>query len=486
MAMRSSNSIKCLTLRGGAAWLALAAWPWLVMPATGESVTGADWTVHYNLPDQDYDEVPGEYNIRDAMVARINALQAGQTGTLATFTLSAAGTAGAILGAMNSALDRGARMYFIADYGLDLAANYEGYSLTGLMGRAANPLTLVQATNSSGIMHHKFGLFDYSRTNRVLLTGSWNFTSMASYGQWNIAIELRNNTAVYGAYAQEAAELLAGRFHYSTAKSHAPNGTRFRVDGAWGDCWVDFAPYPSSKFGGTNAQTDIYRLIEGAQDEIVFALNKLNRPYIRDALIAAANRGVRINGVIPKSDWASSSDTSYSVYYFLVDPGNYDTTNVVHMITPFSQADFAALDEGELDLVHEKWMVIDPWGEQPIVIHGSANWTDSALASTSANDENIMFLRHRDLARLFYLQFKRMTGLWQGRCDNWCTIRRDRGAMYCDFWIAETNRCLVEYGADLRSGTWTPWVNGIQGTIGRLTQPAPAGATRLYFRTRRY
>ncbi len=437
--------------------------------ARGESFTGVNWIVHFNLPDQDYYEAPGEYVIRDALLARINALQAGQTGTLATFTFSAAGTAGSILSSMQDALNRGATVKFIADYAIDVNAAYDGLALTTLTARTVNPLILSRATNSAGIMHHKFGLFDYGKTNRWLLTGSWNFTSKASYGQWNVGLEMRN-ADVFSAYGKEAEELLAGRFHYNTNKSHAANGSIFNLDGAWGPSWVDFAPYPTSRFGGSNAQTEVFQLIDGAQSEIVFALNKLNRPHIRDALLAAADRGVHIVGVIPKSDRTTSSDTSYDVYTFLSNPDNYATTNRIQWVDAYSRADYSTTDAGELDLVHEKWMVIDPWTDRPVLIAGSANWTDSALSSTTENDENILFLRHRDIARLFYMQFKRMTGLWQDQCYSWMDVSREGKNPQVVFWITDTNRHMLATCDNLVTGNWTDWEPAISNFMGRMTR----------------
>ncbi len=59
---------------------------------------------------------------------------------------------------------------------------------------------------------------------------------------------------------------------------------------------------------------------------------------------------------------------------------------------------------------------------QPVLIHGSANFSFSALQSENSNDENILFLRHRELARVLYGHFKRATGLWQRRDDFWWVV----------------------------------------------------------------
>jgi len=435
----------------------------LAAPVYATSVTGSDWVVHYSLPDQVVAEAPGEYDIRNALLARIDALQSGHSAVLATYTFSAFGTAGRVLSAISNALDRGASVKFVADYDIVVSSNYNGTSLTALVARAVNPLVLVQAANPSGIMHNKLGLFDYGTTNRWVFVASWNFTSGASYQQWNIAIEARN-AALFSAYTNELRELLEGRFHYDPAKSHAHDGTRFRLDESWDEGWVRFAPYPDGSAGGTNAQTDITNLIAGAQSEIVFAINLLTRPLIASQLVAAANRGVMIHGVIPGSDQFVSD----SVYPYLTNAANYASTNVVNFVTAYENPDGTLLDDGSVsDLVHAKWMVIDPWGARPVLVHGSANWTDSALASATANDENVLFLRHRKLARVFYAQFKRMTGMWAtNRADAWCELARTGTSWRVDAWTTGTNTFLLQEASAV-TGPWTNCSAVLTGVVGR-------------------
>jgi hypothetical protein len=203
------------------------------------------------------------------------------------------------------------------------------------------------------------------------------------------------------------------------AKSHAHDQTRFRLADTDRDGWVRFAPYPDGKYGGTNALTDILAAIDEAEDEIFFALNKLTRSGVVEALIRACNRGVIVHGVIPKSDRMLPSQDSYPMFQQLIQPTNYLTGNRVRMVEAYYDAARTRYDNNNRDLVHTKYMVIDPRGARPLVIHGSANWTASALVLTSSNDENIQFLPHRGMAEAFTAQFAAMTdGL-----RPWCALR---------------------------------------------------------------
>jgi len=383
----------------------------LVLPAAGQRVRGEDWLVCYNLPSQDpRGPIPGELAIRDTLLEQVARLQRGHAAGLATYTFSgdsdAMGAAGPLLVAVGDALGRGAAILFVIDSNVPRTRRYgpAGHSLSRLAQRSEHPLALAVAPTDR-LMHHKLGVFDFGGHDTWTFSASWNFTGGASIFQWNIGILLRSE-ALYTAMAAELEEFRAGRF--GAAKRRGHDGTRFRLRGAWADAWVRFGPYPA---GTTDAETDIVRLINAAEREIFFALNKLNRPAIRDAMVAAAERGVAVTGVIPASDlegdrYAVSGPTRE----WLADPNNFRQGRPVRFLAARVRDDDAEWDAGQRDLVHTKYMVIDPGTWRPVVIHGSANWTAAGLASPDGNDEHILFLPHRELARAFMEQFHRMTG----------------------------------------------------------------------------
>jgi len=121
-----------------------------IASSLGDSITGTDWVVHFNLPDQNSSAAAkGEYDLRNALLARINQLQSGDEASLATYTFSgnsaSAGAAGPILAAMSNALARGAAVRFAADKGINIDSNYwPGVSLSSLAARPGQALALVQ------------------------------------------------------------------------------------------------------------------------------------------------------------------------------------------------------------------------------------------------------------------------------------------------------------------------------------------------------
>jgi phosphatidylserine/phosphatidylglycerophosphate/cardiolipin synthase-like enzyme len=382
--------------------------------AAAQLVAGPDWVVAYSLPSQtDDSSLEGEFAIRDLLLRHIDRLSAGDHAALATFTLSGdsmeSGAAGPILNSISAALDRGAAFHFVADGKIKRTKEFApGLSLYSLARRQNNPMALSVAPWGV-LMHHKAAIFDYGEGDQWSFVGSGNFTGAANSRQWNIALLIRN-AELHQAFAAEMAEFRAKRFSQHKRFDH--DRTNFRLQDSWGTCWVRFGPYPGATAATPHAETDILRLIASAEEEIVFAMHRFNRPPLRRALVAAANRGIRVTGVIPLSDRGNSPfAVSRKTADYLANPAHYTGTNRVHLLPVRASAIDSSPDSGQPDLVHMKYALIDPNGRRPFVIHGAANWTVSGLISPDANDESILFLRHAGIAQAFLEQFQRMTGL---------------------------------------------------------------------------
>ncbi len=381
-------------------------------PAPAQVVRGSDWIVAYSLPSQSEDiYLKNGYAIRDLLVAGFGQLQEGQQAHVATYTFSGdsieTGAAAPILESISMALDRGANVHFVVDSAIKRSKEFQpGLSLNHLARRRNNPLSLSVGPRAT-LMHHKVALFDYGDERKWTLVASGNFTRAANQRQWNIAVLLRN-IELHQAFAAEMDEFHANRF--SNKKSRDHDRANFRLEDSWGTCWVRFGPYPRQAGGGVNAETDIRRLIQGAQEEIYFSMHRFNRAPLRRDLVEAANRGIKVVGVIPESDRGKvpPAISRKTVNYF-ANPANYTTTNRVTLLPARASAIETTWDSGEQDLVHTKYAIIDPNGKRPFVVHGAANWTVSGLVAPSGNDESTLILRHRGIAQAFLEQFQRMT-----------------------------------------------------------------------------
>ena len=397
--------------------------------AQAQIVTGTDWVVAYNLPSQTDDAaLDGEFAVRDLLIAQIDRLAEGNQATLATFTLSGnsltTGGAAPLLQAVSRALDRGATVQFIVDSRVDRNREFQpGLSLNRLARRRTNPMGLFGSPRSV-LMHNKTGLFDFGADEKWVFIGSGNFTGAAHTRQWNVATLIRNRD-LFDAVESDMAEKRAGRFGAKKSREH--DRVRFRLDGSWEESWVRFAPYPGASGGRNSAEAEIRRLIYDAEEQILFAMHRFNRWSLRQALVAAANRGVRVTGVIPESDRGRSPNAiSRQTARQLVRAAQFTSTNHVVLVPARASATGTEWDSGQLDLVHAKYAIIDPDGERPIVVHGPANWTASGLSAPDGNDETTLFLCHRGIAQAFLEQFRRMTGNETDNRDEGGEVSSDR------------------------------------------------------------
>ena len=374
---------------------------------------GDIWNVYWNHPDQSSGtQDTNDMIIRDKLLERIDALESGDSGILSTFSFSGSsdccGQAGPILSAISNALDRGASMSFIADGQTpDYTTNYyAGTSLSNEASRGSNPLTLVVDDSTVGIHHNKTAIFDYGVGDRWVFASSENLTGAGSF-QWNTAFETQNS-GLYDIYYDEFAELLAGRFHDHATKSHATDNSTWSLTGSWDLNHVRFAPYPEQN-GTNNLSGTLTNLILSAQDEIVMAVNTFTLTDLYNALRDAADANTSLKITIAISTHASLNSSS-TAYDFLTNGANYSTTNRVRFVFPYEDDEGTADPGTDGDLIHTRYTLIDPLGTDPVVVHGSANYSVAGLISTNFNDENTLITRHASVACAYYQQFQGMTG----------------------------------------------------------------------------
>jgi phosphatidylserine/phosphatidylglycerophosphate/cardiolipin synthase-like enzyme len=86
--------------------------------------------------------------------------------------------------------------------------------------------------------------------------------------------------------------------------------------------------------------------------------------------------------------------------------------------------------------VHSKFMVVDPLGDDPIVITGSANFSDD---STTDNDENMILVRDdRRTADIYYTEFNRIFNHYYFRSVTEATKGEPQSVLDASLFLAET------------------------------------------------
>jgi len=209
----------------------------------------------------------------------------------------------------------------------------------------------IKSDFNSDIFHQKFMVLG----NRVL-TGSTNFTTTGITKNLNHVVEI-NSAGVANAYKREFREIQKGRFGRDSIDfDEKPK----EVQVSWMRVKPLFAPDHAPEM-------EIMKQVLKAKTRIDFAVFTFAQSSgIDDALIAAHERGVQVNGVLDRR----MSNQKWAAKKPLVDAGV-----MIHV----------AGNKGGLGKLHHKLMTID----DKVSIFGSFNYTGPANRS---NDENILIV----------------------------------------------------------------------------------------------
>jgi len=236
--------------------------------------------------------------------------------------------------------------------------------------------------NSTGhIMHNKFVVRDYrdaDTTNDYLWTGSYNASEYTRLNAENVIII--NSHAVATPYFFEFNQMWGDTgdipdtllCRTGSRKIEVYPQHLFVVNGD--SIWVYFSPQ-------NRPIQFLVDFVSNSADSIGYLIYSYTRHDLADAMAEAFQRGVFIGGVHDASDVGSPS----SVFRFLADTVGLPVYR-----------DRLPSDYG---LLHHKMMVID----REIVITGSMNWSNNG---NEENDENTIIIKNRNLAELYWQEFK--------------------------------------------------------------------------------
>lgn len=272
---------------------------------------------------------------------------------LAAYTLDRAPLVDALL----AAWDRGVDLRVVTDGDELEDPGFVALSAAGVPIRARRP--------GDRIMHHKFLVIDQA----AVWTGSTNWTDNDLDRNDNDALLLRS-AEVAAAYAEEHAELQAGRFGRNKNRSRSPLG--LALDGLpEGDLDLQLRFSPSQ-----DPVPALVAAIDGAAASVRFATYSFTHPDVADALLRAEARGVVVIGIFDEGQASSS----WSVDEALAAGGAAVHTDGNRNASGFSG--------GKL---HHKLLIVDGGpGEGPATVAtGSTNWSRAAQQD---NDENLVLL----------------------------------------------------------------------------------------------
>jgi phosphatidylserine/phosphatidylglycerophosphate/cardiolipin synthase-like enzyme len=112
--------------------------------------------------------------------------------------------------------------------------------------------------------------------------------------------------------------------------------------------------------------------------------------------------------------------------------------------------------------IHSKFLLRDPLGKDPIVVTGSANFSDP---STTANDENMLIIRgDRRVADIYFTEFNRLFNHYYFRAVQESTTRAGHGDDGASLFLKETSEeWLPKYKAGLLRAKRMALYTGMEG-----------------------
>ncbi|MAU01161.1 MAG: hypothetical protein CL608_28795 [Anaerolineaceae bacterium] len=223
--------------------------------------------------------------------------------------------------------------------------------------------------NRSSLMHNKFIVID----GQYVWTGSTNLTDNGLTLNHNnsLLFDASNVATIFTIEFEEMFE--SGLF--GTAKTDNTVHT-LTYDGS--DLEIYFSP-------SDGALTELIAEVNNAQYTIAFSIFSFTDDALRDALIAARNRGVVVRGL-----WDTlGAGNQYSEDETLCSAG------VALKRDTFS------------GILHNKYMIIDAGSTSPVLVTGSMNWSNSG---ENSNDENTLIFHDADAVAAY-------AGAWETLWD---------------------------------------------------------------------
>ena len=291
-----------------------------------------------------------------------------------------------VVSALLSAKARGVTVRMVGDG--DNAAQ------TGYVQLAGAGIPLHNRPPSAQFMHNKFIVVD----GKFVWTGSTNLTDGGILRNNNNALIIESTTLA-ASYTAEFNEMYTGA-RFGGAKNDVVTSNSTTVNGAL----VEYYMGPKEAL-----LNQLLVRLSAADVSVHIMIFTFTRDDIRQALIAKKNAGVKVMAVFDQLQ----ANGTYAEDVALAQAG----------VPSWIDGNNNSNGQGG-GIFHHKVMVIDGNStSDPMVITGSANWTDAADAD---NDENMIIIHSADLARLYLQEFCAAVGVasvhpsYTGNTDSGC------------------------------------------------------------------
>jgi phosphatidylserine/phosphatidylglycerophosphate/cardiolipin synthase-like enzyme len=308
--------------------------------------------------------------------------------------------------------------------------------------------TICTPRENGTLMHNKFLVLTENGKARAVLFGSTNLTENGIFGHANCAHVVENGdiAAKYLSYFEKLTE----DPETSSRASDYKEWTASETPAPATDYKADMAPVFSPRLGLEALQW--YAKIAGEARKglfmtFAFGMNKLFHDVFakRDGVLRMGLMEKEWNGKNKEAQIASVRAVQ-ALPNVIIAVGN---RIVLNEFDQWLQELDKIVPQAHVQWVHTKFMLADPLSTHPLVVSGSANFSD---ASTKTNDENMLVIRNDTRVADIYLgEFMRLHSHYAFRQAVAIFLERNPNAKPEDF----RQRFLVEGRKD-----WTtPYFN---------------------------
>jgi phosphatidylserine/phosphatidylglycerophosphate/cardiolipin synthase-like enzyme len=364
--------------------------------------------------------------------------------------------------ALKSAIDRGVDVRLVLDGKQNGSATEAAYPRDENLASLASsgiPMdrVVMREARTSAIAHNKFMVHLPSGTTPTQVwTGSTNLTLGGVAGQTNVGHWVRDGAtaAAFQAYWQLLATDPGGRSDDTSADVRTKNAAlRAAVEqlspvpADLHDVPVGITPVFSPR-SGTAVLESYAQLLDTAQREgaITFAFGV--GAAFKDLLKDNTSQSAIVFMLLEQRD---EPDPAHPTAFVKINASNnvYEAwgsylENPVYQWAKETNAALLGLDS-HVSYVHSKFMLIDPLGDDPIVVSGSANFSD---ASTTDNDENMVIVRgDRRAADIYTTEFNRIFNHYYFRSVTEATAGEPQADLDASLFLAEDDSWEQKYAA---------------------------------------
>ncbi len=278
-------------------------------------------------------------------------------------------------------------------------ANRKAVNKTGL-----KPRCIERAEFKSAISHNKF-IVRYKRNTPVsVLTGGTNYSDGGIFGQSNVVevCEHKDVAATYAAYWEMLAEDPTGRALRPQVDALTPTPTGLPPKGSS----VIFSPRGSLDIldwyaeRARNAKEGLFMTFAFGMHDIFKDVYRTSNAMLRFALMEKPVRPMKAGpkknaeiAAIKKLRFMEENIFAIGSYFRSNKFDNWMAERLTGL-------------NSHVRFVHNKFMLIDPLSNDPIIVGGSANFSK---ASTDKNDENMLITRgNKRVADIYFGEFMRL------------------------------------------------------------------------------